>query len=178
MRDADAVIFVADSRPERMQANKTALSELSDDLRSLGLNPGSVPIVMQWNKRDVSTAVPLAQLEAELNPSHYPSFATSTLGSDAAVLATLKKASLVALEKVSDRFGLAKTQQISRSALLKLQKSTTHWSAKDQYEPKPQRTAVRRDSSARLRAIQETAETAKSFQVVGVTKRRRGLFSR
>lgn len=178
MRDTDAVIFVADSRAGRMEANKKALSELTEDLRALGLNPASVPIVMQWNKRDLPTAMKVAELEAELNPSHYPSFPTSTVGDDAAVLATLKKASLVALEKVADRFGLAKTQQISRSALLKLQRSTTRWNAEDQYEPKPRET-TRRSSSARLRAVQpDRSRSSKQFQVVGVTKRRRRLFSR
>lgn len=183
MRGADVVIFVADSRAERMQANKTALAQLGEDLKSLGLNPGSIPFVMQWNKRDLPSAVDLAQLEAELNPSHYPSFATSTTGGDAAVLATLKKASLLALEKVSNRFGLAKTQQISRNAIRKLQSSTSNWTPKDQYQPAPARrtASVRRDSSARFRAVrQDDAPTTKGkrFDVVGVTKRRRGLFSR
>ncbi len=178
MRDADAVIFVADSRPERMEANTRALVQLREDLKALGLNPASVPIVMQWNKRDLPTAVAVAELEAALNPSHYPSFSTSTVGDDVAVLAVLKKASLVALEKVADRFGLAKTQQISRSALLKLQRTTSRWSAEDQYEPKPRRTTARRSSSARLRAVSLDAPSSnKDFEVVGVTKRRRKLFS-
>jgi signal recognition particle receptor subunit beta len=58
---ADGVVFVADSRPDQQGANATSWSNLVANLGSLGL--GSLPVVVQYNKRDLPDAVPLADLD-------------------------------------------------------------------------------------------------------------------
>lgn len=78
---ADGVVLVVDSSAEAAEANRWALDNLRFNLKSNGLDPEGLPTVVQWNKRDLSTARPVSELEAELNPRKLPSFeAVATTG--------------------------------------------------------------------------------------------------
>jgi signal recognition particle receptor subunit beta len=57
----DGVVFVADSRPDHREANRSSWQNLQANLGSIGL--GALPIVVQYNKRDLPDAVPLAQVD-------------------------------------------------------------------------------------------------------------------
>ena len=74
LRGADGVIFVADSSPERMEANREAFAALQADLAFLGL-ADSVPIVFQYNKRDLPDAVSEDELDRAVNPNGAPAYA-------------------------------------------------------------------------------------------------------
>ena len=62
------MVFVADSHPQRMAANRESLSDLEANLAELGLSISEVPMVIQYNKRDLEGATPIDELQAELNP--------------------------------------------------------------------------------------------------------------
>ena len=64
----DAIVFVADSDRERMDANIESMQNLHDNLAAHGLELARLPFVIQYNKRDLPRAVPIAELEAALNP--------------------------------------------------------------------------------------------------------------
>jgi len=55
---ADAVVFVADSDAAREPDNRAAWENLHGNMRATRLDPAAVPIVVQFNKRDLSTAAP------------------------------------------------------------------------------------------------------------------------
>ncbi len=65
LRGADAVVFVADSAPERAEDNWTAWQQLHAHLEELGLNQ-KIPVVVQWNKRDLPHAMPVSEMKALL----------------------------------------------------------------------------------------------------------------
>lgn len=71
---ADGVVFVADSDPRREQANVTAHANLIENLAYFGVASAELPIVYQWNKRDVAGALPTRVLEQALNTRGAPSF--------------------------------------------------------------------------------------------------------
>ncbi len=73
---ADAVVFVADSDPNRLEENTVEFETMVENLREQGLDPGTIPMVMQWNKRDLEGALPVDTLEAALNKYAAPSFET------------------------------------------------------------------------------------------------------
>jgi signal recognition particle receptor subunit beta len=54
---ADGVVFVADSKPDQREANRSSWQNLVANLASIGLQ--NLPIVVQYNKRDLPDAVPL-----------------------------------------------------------------------------------------------------------------------
>ena len=64
---ADGVVFVADSRPDHADANRQAWANLVANLAALGLE--SLPVVVQYNKRDLPDRVPLEQLDRFGDPT-------------------------------------------------------------------------------------------------------------
>jgi signal transduction histidine kinase/signal recognition particle receptor subunit beta len=77
LRGADAVIFVADSRPEAFDENLRSLVTLRENLEANGLDPEGVPLVLQYNKRDAPDAVPVDRLRAALNARGIPDYETT-----------------------------------------------------------------------------------------------------
>jgi CheY-like chemotaxis protein/signal recognition particle receptor subunit beta len=71
LRDADAVVFVADSQARMLEANVQSLENLRKNLIANDLDP-ALPMVLQYNKRDLPTALPVAALNEKLNPRGLP----------------------------------------------------------------------------------------------------------
>jgi hypothetical protein len=67
LKGVDGVVFVADSRGDRMAENEESLSMLKRDLNDVGLDYGTVPLVMQYNKRDLPDPIPTEALNGKLN---------------------------------------------------------------------------------------------------------------
>lgn len=63
----DGVVFVADSSPDQHQANRASWHNLVANLHAFALD--KVPIVVQYNKRDLPDAIPLAQLDRFGDPT-------------------------------------------------------------------------------------------------------------
>lgn len=76
LKGADGIVFVADSQAQMLDANEESLKNLELNLQEVGLDPQVVPMVFQWNKRDLASALPVARLEEALNPHRRPSFAS------------------------------------------------------------------------------------------------------
>ena len=68
LRGADGVVFVADSLEVRREQNMLALKDLQQNLRDYNLSIFKIPLVMQFNKRDLADAhIPLMSLERMSN---------------------------------------------------------------------------------------------------------------
>lgn len=81
LEGVDGLVFVADSHPDRSDANHVSLQNLADNLESFGRNLPDVPLVYQWNKQDLPGAVSPFALSAALNPRRLPEFpAVATRG--------------------------------------------------------------------------------------------------
>ncbi len=85
MKGADGVVFVADSQAERLEANLISMDDLLDNLEAYGYDVEKIPFVIQYNKRDMPTALPVEQLRSELNRwvgkvPDYPACATTGEG--------------------------------------------------------------------------------------------------
>ncbi len=74
LKGVDGVVFVADSQAERMDANIASLQNLYENLSDYGYDPQQLPIVIQYNKRDLPNIVSVEDLRAELNPDGLPEF--------------------------------------------------------------------------------------------------------
>jgi signal recognition particle receptor subunit beta len=74
LKGVDAVVFVADSSPDRMQENKESLQNLEDNLGDLGLTLREIPWIMQFNKRDLPNRLEREVMERELNAGKVPTF--------------------------------------------------------------------------------------------------------
>lgn len=74
---ADGVVFVADSQRERHDANLESLENLGHNLEEQGRDLSAIPLVLQYNKRDLPHVLDVDELDRSLNPWGAPSFATS-----------------------------------------------------------------------------------------------------
>jgi hypothetical protein len=74
LRGVDGVIFVADSQEERMDANMEALENLDENLRDHNYDFNKIPYILQLNKRDLPTALPVDELKKTLMKKNEPVF--------------------------------------------------------------------------------------------------------
>ena len=81
LKGLDGVIFVADSQIERMDENIEALKNLEKNLDQQGYDIRQVPLIIQYNKRDLPNVASMAELRAALNKYNSPDFeATASIG--------------------------------------------------------------------------------------------------
>jgi signal recognition particle receptor subunit beta len=89
LRGVDGVVFCADSQLTRMDANVESLENLKINLREQGYDPDRIPLVLQYNKRDINSVASVSELHALLNYRNVPEFeAVATTG--VGVFETLK----------------------------------------------------------------------------------------
>ncbi|MBL0731777.1 MAG: GTPase domain-containing protein [Desulfosarcina sp.] len=111
LRGVDGIIFVADSFKVRREKNMLSLKDLQHNLKEYGINILKVPLVMQYNKRDLAEeGLPLMSLEMmerDLNRQlHVPSFPASAI-TDNGVGATLQGCMKLTLESLQKQLNWA-----------------------------------------------------------------------
>ena len=117
LKGVDALVFVADSSPEKMAENRESLSNLDTNLKSYGLDLKTIPWVMQFNKRDLPNALSVAQMNKELNRNNVPTYEAQA-ASGVGVFETLRGVSKLLLTKISkdvidrDRGSLAASPRV------------------------------------------------------------------
>ena len=112
---ADAVVFVADSHPERAKANRDALEDLASNLKHHGLDIKTFPVVLQLNKRDLRNARSVEDLLEDLNIYEFP-HESSTALTGAGVIETLDRVTGMAAERIRERL-VGKESSISLQAI-------------------------------------------------------------
>lgn len=99
---ADGVVFVADSQAAHREANTWMLRFLKNNLQDNGLDPETIPLVFQWNKRDLPNVLPPEELARDLNWRRAPAFeAVATTG--AGVLETFAAITAETIESLARR---------------------------------------------------------------------------
>lgn len=66
LKGVDGVVFVADSQEERLDANLESVSNLAQNLEEQGFDINKIPYVLQLNKRDLPSAMPIEDLKQQL----------------------------------------------------------------------------------------------------------------
>jgi len=81
LKGVDGVVMVADSQEMRRDANIESLHNLRDNLKDHGYELERIPYVLQLNKRDLPSALPVEMLTRDLRIDHEPVFeAVATQG--------------------------------------------------------------------------------------------------
>jgi signal recognition particle receptor subunit beta len=103
LQGADGVVFVVDSQADRLNDNVETLQNLYGNLRDLGLDPAQIPLIFQFNKRDLPQALPLSTLRDELGCNGHlqiEAIASEGIG----VFETLKPTIRGVMESVMQKF--------------------------------------------------------------------------
>jgi mutual gliding-motility protein MglA len=102
LKGVDGVVFVADSQEARMEANMESLQNLEKNLKEQGYDLKSVPYVMQFNKRDLPSAVAPEEMYRQLNFKGEPTYeAIATNGTG--VFDTLKAVAKLVLTELKKK---------------------------------------------------------------------------
>jgi len=67
LKGLDGVVFVVDSQADRLEENIDAMKNLEKNLQQQGYNIREIPLLIQYNKRDLPNALPLHELRRHLN---------------------------------------------------------------------------------------------------------------
>jgi signal recognition particle receptor subunit beta len=105
LKGADGIVFVADSQDFALDANQESLQNLEDNLKRQGIRLREMPLVIQYNKRDLPNTLPVAEIDKDLNKLQSPSFesvATTGIG----VEETLKGITQLVLAHLVKKYGL------------------------------------------------------------------------
>lgn len=68
LRGVDGIVFVADSQKAKMDENIESLANMYENLRENDIDPNALPVVFQYNKRDLPEIATIEELEKTLNP--------------------------------------------------------------------------------------------------------------
>ena len=74
LEGVDGIAFIADSQEKRHESNIISMEELISELEKRKLSLEEIPLVVQYNKRDLPNILPVEILRRDLNPLCYPDF--------------------------------------------------------------------------------------------------------
>jgi signal recognition particle receptor subunit beta len=118
LKGVDGVVFVVDSQRAMLQANLDSFRNLEENLGEMGLAVDSLPLVLQYNKRDLADIYSVEELNQAINRHGWPYYETSAV-SGQGVFETLKgisKYTLLALKKRLGRTGADAPTRLSAPA--------------------------------------------------------------
>ena len=116
LKGVDGLVFVADSQRPMREANIESLSSLIENLEDLGLEMADLPLVLQFNKRDLKNILTVDELNSDLNAnSWHPHFESSAINGDG-VFETLKEITKLTLKKLRGRMASSQPGGVAPSA--------------------------------------------------------------
>jgi signal recognition particle receptor subunit beta len=113
LKGADGIVFVADSQDFALDANLESLQNLEDNLKRQGVRIREIPLVLQYNKRDLPNALAVKEMDDAINKLHVPTFesvATTGIGVEEA----LKGITQLVLNHLVKKYGLEGSEPIER----------------------------------------------------------------
>ena len=107
---ADGVVFVADSQLHQQDANVESLENLWQNMAANGLDRQTMPVVLQYNKRDLEDIQTVEAMDAALNTEQRPAIETVAITGDGVfdAFAAITERSLAA---VADKLGVGTNPQ-------------------------------------------------------------------
>ena len=114
LNGADAVVFVANSAADRWEETIQSLREMNQNLLAHGLDPTTIPVAFQYNKRDLPEVTPLEAMDRTLNARRSASFPAVAIREEG-VLETFKAVLLLTMEDITKRFKLGASVRNART---------------------------------------------------------------
>jgi signal recognition particle receptor subunit beta len=122
LQGCDGIVFVADSNPDIMAENIESLDNLAKNLAENGLDIMDLPLVLQFNKRDMPNAMPVAEMAQALNRNNWPVVEAVAVNGDG-VFQTLKSISQQVIRRLNREQGFADTGERKAKSVSSAMKS-------------------------------------------------------
>ncbi|MBD3308885.1 cyclic nucleotide-binding domain-containing protein [candidate division KSB3 bacterium] len=142
LQGVDAIVFVADSQRSRREANLISFKNLQYNLQGgYNLLLKNLPLVYEYNKRDMRDLLTIDELNQDLNPWNAPYFETIAIHGEG-ILDAFESISSLAIQSLEERL-LKLEEKAPLKKFIKDHKQPPQSSVPSQPE-KPQTTAARR----------------------------------
>ena len=92
LNGADGIIFVADSQKDKFQENVEMYKNMEENLKENMMDMEKIPLVLQYNKRDLPDILSIEEMDASMNTKKVPYF-EAIAKEGTGVFATLKSMS-------------------------------------------------------------------------------------
>jgi len=103
LRGVDGVVFVADSGADKIQENLESFQNLEDNLAEYGYQRESIPIIIQYNKRDLPNALPIDELNRHINKYNLP-YGEGIAYKGVGVFDTLKQIGKIVIDYLNKKY--------------------------------------------------------------------------
>lgn len=102
LRGVDGLVFVADSQKSKREENIESFNNLKENLEEYGIDVATIPLVLQYNKRDLPDLLTLDELDADLNDNNWPFFEAAAV-KGVGVFDTLKLVTKLVLARATSQ---------------------------------------------------------------------------
>jgi signal recognition particle receptor subunit beta len=102
LRGADGIVFVADSQIPLLDANLESFDSLRKNLFINSMDLNEIPLVFQYNKRDLSDLIPVETFNNLMNPRNLP-YVEASATNGVGVIETLREISRITIPKVKQK---------------------------------------------------------------------------
>jgi len=116
LKGADAVVFVADSQREMHQQNVESLSNMRENLIANNIDPYHIPVILQYNKRDLTNILSIDELNRELNEGGKYEFKESVATKGIGVHETFQRITKLVIEGISKKHKDLKIRRAEEAA--------------------------------------------------------------
>ncbi len=117
LQRADGVAFIADSQLTETNANFESFDNLEKNLAFVGLDIEKVPLVIQFNKRDLPNIVSEAEIRHAWGPTGIPVIMASALNGSG-VIETFSRLAGLVYELIDRRYGLKDEHRLERDEFI------------------------------------------------------------
>jgi signal recognition particle receptor subunit beta len=104
LKGADCIVFVCDSQEPMLDANVESVENLKENLEVNEIDAGEIPMVLQYNKRDLPNALPIEILNERLNVRNLPFYEAIAL-KGIGVEETLKGVTSLVFRSLASKYG-------------------------------------------------------------------------
>ena len=109
LRGVDGVVFVVDSAQDKIEENIESFQNLEDNLAEYGYKRESIPIILQYNKRDLPNALSVEELEHYINKYNLP-WGEAIANKGAGVFDSLKLIGKIVIDYLNKKYSRSGTR--------------------------------------------------------------------
>ena len=103
LRGVDGIVFVADSAADKQDENLESFQNMEDNLSEYGYKLETIPIIIQYNKRDLPNTLPIDTLEGKLNKYNF-NWTEATANRGKGVFETLKLIGKLVIDQLNKKY--------------------------------------------------------------------------
>lgn len=115
---ADGVAFIADSQLSETANNSESFKNLEDNLSFVGIDIEKIPLVIQFNKRDMKTIIPEDEIRGIWEPTGVPIFMASALYGKG-VMETFRCLIERTYDYIENRYSLKEQHMVTKEMFVK-----------------------------------------------------------